>query len=84
MRTLIEKETYKYSGIFEADTINGIKNDYLRRKRNQAVQQKSHLKGINVWVVHLVTYSGQFLKWTWEQLQKMDQRKRKLIKMHML
>ena len=40
------------------------------------------MKGIDNWSVHLVRYSGPFLKWTREELKQMDQRTRKLMIMH--
>ena len=37
------------------------------------------LKGINTWVIPLVSFSGPFLKWTREELKQMDQRTKKLM-----
>ena len=67
IRTLGEKETYKYLGILEADTIKQkemkekIKKEYLRRTRKLLeIKQYSRnlIKGINTFV----SYSGPFLK----------------------
>ena len=75
IRTLGEKETYKYLGILEADIIkqvemkDKIKKDYLRRTRKLPETKLSSgnlIKGINTWAVPLVRYSGLFLKWTRE------------------
>ena len=86
-----EKETYKYLGIFEADTIKQvemkekIKKEYLKRTRKLPETKlccRNLIKGINTWAVHLVRYSELFLKFTREELKQMDQRKRKLITMH--
>ena len=73
IRTLGENETYKYSGILEADTIkqvqmkDKIRKDYLRRTRKlleTKLCSRNLMKGINTWGVPLVRYSGPFLKWT--------------------
>ena len=89
IRTLAENETYKYLGIFEADTIkqvemkNKIQKEYLGRTRKldeTKLSCRNLIKGINTWVVPLVRYSGPFLKWT--RYKQMDQRTRKLMTMH--
>ena len=68
-----KKETYKYLGILEADTMkqlemkDKIKKEYLRRPRKLLkinLYCRNIIKGINTWAVHLVRYSGPFLKWT--------------------
>ena len=91
IRTLEEKETYKYLGILEADTIkqvqmkDTIRKEYLRRTRKlleTKLYSRNLIKGINTWAVPLVRYSGPFLKWTREELKQMDQRTRKLITIH--
>ena len=89
--TLGVKETYKHLGILEADTIkqvemkNKIKKEYLRRTRKllkTKLSSRNLTKGINTSAVHLVRYSGPFLKWTREELTQMDQRTRKLMTMN--
>ena len=91
IRTLGEKETYKYLGILEADTTKQVqmkdttRKEYLRRTRKlheTKVSSRNLIKGINTWAVPLVRYSGPFLKWTREELKQMDQRTRKLMTMH--
>ena len=91
IRTLEENETYKYSGILEADTIKQlqmkdmIRKEYLRRTRKlleTKLSSRNLIKGINNWAVLLVRYSGPFPKWTREELKQMDQRTRKLMTMH--
>ena len=76
--TLGEKETYKYLGILEADTIRQvemkekIKKEYPRRTRKlleTKLYSRNLIKGINTWAVLLVRYSGPYLKWTWEELK---------------
>ena len=85
IRTLGEREIYKYLGILERDTIKQvemkekIKKEFLKRtrellKKHYVAETLSREK--NCWTVSLVRYSGPFLKWTWEQ---MDQRTRKLV-----
>ena len=91
IRTLGEKETNKYLGILEADIIKQqemkgkIKKENLRRARKllkKKLYSRNLVKGINTWAVPLVRYSGLFLKWSQEELEQMDQRKRKLMTMH--
>ena len=91
IRTFEEKETYKYLGILEADTIkhvqmkDTIRKEYLRRTRKlleTKLSSRNLIKGINTWAVPLVRYSGPFLKWTREELKQMDQRTKKLMTMH--
>ena len=91
IRTLGEKETYKYLGILETDTIKleeikeKIKKGYLRRTKKQLetkLYSRNLIKGINTWTIHLVRYSGPFLKWIREGLKEMNQRTRKLMTMH--
>ena len=70
IRTFEEKETYKYLGILEADTIKQVKmkdtiqKEYLRRTRKlleKKLSCRNLIKGINTWAVPLVRYSGPFL-----------------------
>ena len=78
----LEKKTYKYLGILEADTIkqvemkDKIQNEYLRRNiklLETKLSCRNLIKGINAWAVALVGYSGPFLKWTRDELKQMDQ-----------
>ena len=73
IRTLGEKETYKYLDILEADTIKQVemkdktRKEYLRRTRKlleTKLSSRNLIKGINTKAVTLVRYSGLFLKWT--------------------
>ena len=91
IRTLGEKEIYKYLGILGADTIKQvamkekIQKEYFRRTRKLLKTKlycRNLIKGINTWAVHLVRYSGPFLKWTRKELKQMDQRTRKLMTFH--
>ena len=91
IRTLEEKETYKYLGILEADTIkqvqmkDTIRKEYLRRTRKlleTKLSSRNLIKGMNNWAEPLIRYSGPFLQWTRDELKQMDQRTRKLMTMH--
>ena len=86
IRTLGEKETYKYLGILEADTIKHaeMKENIFKstsREREKLLETKLYsknlIKGINTWADPVVRYSGSFLKWMREELQQMDQRTEK-------
>ena len=75
IRMLGEKETYKYLGILEGDTIKQvemkekIKKEYLRRTRKflkTKLSSRNLIKGINTWAVPIVRYSWPFSKWTRE------------------
>ena len=75
--TLGEKESYKYLGILEADTIKQVEmkekipKEYLRRTRKlleTKLSCRNLIKGINTWAVSHVRYSGSFFKWTREKL----------------
>ena len=91
IRTLGEKETYKYLRILETDNIkqvemkDKIQKEYLRRTRKRSETKlcsRNLFKGINTWAALLVRYSGPFLKWTKEELKQMDQRTWKVMTMH--
>ena len=62
-----------------------IKKEYLRRTRKlleTKLYRRNLIKGINIWAVLLVRYSGPFLKWTREEFKQMDQRTKKLMNTH--
>ena len=86
IRTLREKETYKYLGIIKyAMKEFKKKKGFLRGKRKPLktnLHRRNLIKGLNTWPVALVRYSEPFSKWTREELQIIDQRTRKLMKMH--
>ena len=67
--TLGEKETYKYLGILEVDTIKQVeikdKKEYLRRTSKllkTKLYSRNLVKEIITWAVPLVRYSGRYLK----------------------
>ena len=91
IRTLREKETYKCLRILEADTTKQVEikekifKVYFRRRKKLLKTKlycRNLIKRINTWAVPLVRYSGWFLKWMREELQKVDQRTRKLMMMY--
>ena len=80
-----------YLGILETNSIKQVEMTekkilkYFRRNR-KPLETKLYSRDlneeINTWAVSFVRYSGQFLKWTREELKQMDQRTRKLMTMH--
>ena len=73
-----EKESYKYLQILEADTIKQmemkekIKKEYQRRPKKlheSKLYRRNLIKWTNTWTVHLVKYSGPFLRWTTKELK---------------
>ena len=78
IRTLGEKEIYKYLGILEADTLKQVKmKDKIQKENLRRTSQlletelsdRNLIKEINIRAVPLVRYSGPFLKWP-ENLNK--------------
>ena len=64
---------------------NKIEKEYLRRTRKlieTKLYSRNLIKGMNIWALHLIRYSGPFFKWTRDELRQMDQRTRKLMTMH--
>ena len=77
IRTLGEKEIYKYLGILEANTIKPAerkkkleKNTSGKWKKLLKTKQYSRnfMKGINTWAFPFVIYSEPFLLWVREEL----------------
>ena len=90
IRTLGEKETYKYLGNLEADTIEQVEMKESIKEKNPRrtkklletkLSSRNLIKGINTWTVSLIRYSVPFLKWTSDELIQMDLRTRKLMTM---
>ena len=79
IRKLREKETYKYLGILEGDT---IKQEEIKEKKRKLYFRKIRklletklysrhfIRGTNTWVVPLVRYSGLFLSGAEKNLNK--------------
>ena len=78
IRTLGEKENYKYLGILGMDTIKQremkekIRKEYLRKLLESNLCNSNIIKGVNSWAVPLVKYSRPFLRWTRDELRQMD------------
>ena len=94
IRTLGEKETYKYLGTLEADTIKQeemkerIKKEYLRRTRKlleTKLCNRNLIKRINTWALSLVRYSVTFFLSAPEKnfIKWTKKKTRKLMTMHM-
>ena len=65
IRTLGEKETYKYSCIKQVEMKEEIKKEYLRKIRKlleTKLWRRNLIKEINTYVVLPVRYSGLLLK----------------------
>ena len=73
IRTLGEKETYKYFIKLEAsssDERKKIRKVHLRRTRKlleTKLESRNLIKGINIWAVPLIRCSASFLKWARKQ-----------------
>ena len=84
IRTFGEKETYKYLGILEADTIkqmemkDKIQKEYLKRTTKLLETKRSNrnlIKGINTWAIIFGTLFGPEMnlnKWTRERKKTND------------
>ena len=91
MKGLIKGAGYKYLGILQADQIRYtemkeiVKAEYLRRVQKVLetnLNGSNIIKGINTWAISLLRYSAAFIEWNCEELTQLDQRTRKLMKMH--
>ena len=73
IRTLGEKETYKYLSILKVMKEKKFEKEYLWRTRKLLEIKLSGwnlIKGIKIWVVPHVRYLGPFLKWQEKNLSK--------------
>ena len=62
-----------------------IQKEYFGRTRKlleKKLSRRNLIKGISTCAVHLIRYSGPFLKWTRDEQKQMNQRTRKLMTMH--
>ena len=83
IRTFRSKESNKYLGIFEADTIKQVE---WKKKSKNSISGESEsysrqkyilynlIKGVNTGDVLFVIYSGPILKWTRKDLKQRDRR----------
>ena len=87
----VGEEGYKYLGIRELDRVKEqemkkiFKNEYMRRLK-LVMQSKlnggSKIKAVNTWAVALLRYGGGVIRWTKDELQKMDKKTRKEMTMN--
>ena len=87
----IDEEGYKYLGIVEYDKIkesemrSKFKKEYLRRIRlvlKSKLNGKNKIAGINTWAISMLRYGAGIIKWSKEDLQKLDRKTRKLMTMN--
>ena len=88
IKLLQERESYKYLGILEADKFLeekmklNVSKEYIRRLRKVLKSKLNGVKlvrGVNIWTVFLLRYSGAFVSWRKSELQTIDKRTRKLL-----
>ena len=73
IRMLREKETYKYLGILEVDTINLEElKEKTRKLLETKLRSRNFINEINTRAVPLVKYSGPFLNCTREESKQME------------
>ncbi len=87
----IDENGYKYLGIVEMDKIKetDMKDKFASEyKRRLKLVLKSKLNGrnkilaINTWAVSVLRYGAGILKWTKDELKKMDRKSRKIMTIH--
>ena len=86
----VKDEGYRYLGILEADKICNAKmkevteRTYLQRVKKLLKSQldgKSTFQAINTWAVPVIRYSAGILDWTKNELQDLDRKTRKKLKL---
>ena len=84
------KKTNEYLELLEGDSFKQVELKKILKKGSQMNKKKLldnklyFMKGINTGAFPHVRYSKTFLKLTREDLQQIDQKKRKLMRMHKL
>ena len=82
---------YKYLGVLEADVIKDkdmkekIEKEYVRRVRKilkSKLNGMNSISAINSRADSVVRYGAGIIKWTKEELEKLDRRTRKLLTIH--
>ena len=85
-----EEEGYRYLGILEADKIYNkqmkevTSRTYLQRVKKVLKSQldgKSTFQAINTWAVPVIRYSAGIVDWTKNELQELDRKTRKKLKL---
>ena len=88
IKSLQEGESYKYSGILEANKfLEGkmklnVSKEHIRRLRKvlKSKQNGGNLvRGVNTWAVSLLRCSASFVSWGKSELQAIDRKTRKLF-----
>ena len=91
MKGLKEGDSCKYLGVIKADGMKhhemkkNIKTEYYRRVRKileTKLKGRNIITGINTWGISLLRHSTAFLDWRGAELEQMDRRTRKSMKMH--
>ena len=85
-----EEEGYRYLGILEADKIYNkqmkevTSRTYLQRVKivlKSQLDGKSIFQAINTWAVPVIRYSAGIVDWTKNELQELDRKTRKKLKL---
>ena len=88
MKSLQERESYKYLGILETDKFIEekmkliVSKEYIRRLRKilkSKLNGGNLIRGVNTWAVSLLRYSAAFVSWRKSELQAIDRKARKLF-----
>ena len=87
----VEKAGYKYLGVLELDGVmesdmkEKFRKEYFRRFKvifKSGLNDKNKCLAANMWAVSLLRYSGGILRWTKEELKRMDTKTRKIMTIH--
>ena len=88
VKSLYNEDQYKYLGILEREDIQhhevkkNVKQEYTRRLKSilkSKLSGRNKLLAINAFAIPVVRYTAGIVKWTVEELQKMDRETRKLM-----
>ena len=87
----VNEEGYKYLGIVELDGIKEkemkerFTKEYKRRIKlvlKSNLNSRNAISAINIWVVAVMRYGAEIVKWTKEELEKLDRQTRKIMTMN--
>ena len=88
IKSLQERESYKYLGILEADKfLEGkikfnVSKEYIRRLRKvlkSKLNGRNLVRDVNTWAVSLLRHSAAFVSWRKSELQAIDRQTSKLF-----
>ena len=91
IRSLDEKNCYKYLGILEVDNIkhqqmkSQLEKEYVRRLRKilkSKLNSGNLVTAINTWAVSLVRYGAGVIEWTQQELENIDRGTRKMMHLY--